>query len=500
MKREKRNSVRRKTLSVMIALVCAIGLLAAGASARRANRAGLNEAGTSAAIGTVKLPVNPAVTITTQPKSATVAVDSTAKFTVVATGSGKLSYQWQTKAPGSSTWKNSTNSTAKKQTLSITVQAGHHGYKFRCIVKDSKGAEKTSGEATLTVKPGIIGQTGDIDPVVGGHLSLRVIAKGKGTLKYQWQMKAPGSSSTWKNSTNATAKQSVFKITAQSGHNGYQFRCVVTDGNGQKNTSSPETITIRDGEINAKNFPDPYLRDLVMMFDKDGSTVLTWDEIEPIKSIGLDHSVCEDMSGIEMFYELYYLECNNSEITSAEQIKKLPKLKLFYCDYNSIGMIDVTKNPELDTLKCELCNLKKLNVTKNPKLEYLQCGSNFLETLNLTRNPKMKYVFCDCNLLKTLNLSNNPKMEWLYAGSNDLIALDVTKAPNLTELHLDDNYVEKLDISRNTELREMSCTLNWIKKLDVSKNTNLHHCEVDVGVEVTGEDEAGIKVIYVIAY
>jgi len=96
----------------------------------------------------------------------------------------------------------------------------------------------------LKVNPKITAQPANRSVQVGNEASFTVAAKGKATLKYQWQTLAPGATE-WKDSTNATAKKATFKITAKAGHNGYKVRCIVTDGNGQKATSSQAKLTVK---------------------------------------------------------------------------------------------------------------------------------------------------------------------------------------------------------------------------------------------------------------
>ena len=104
--------------------------------------------GTTVRSKTVKLTILPA--ITQQPKSTTAAANTTAKFTVKATGAG-LKYQWQYQYPNES-WKNSGYSSAKTATLEVPALAKYNGLKYRCIITDANGATLTSSAVTLTVR------------------------------------------------------------------------------------------------------------------------------------------------------------------------------------------------------------------------------------------------------------------------------------------------------------------------------------------------------------
>ena len=182
--------------------------------------------------------------ITTQPKNTTVTVGSTAKFTIVATGKATLKYQWQSRKDSSSTWTNSSQPGAKTATLNVTTTAGLHGWQFRCIVTDGNGQPTESNPATLTVKPAITKQPANTSVTAGSTAKFTVTATGKAPLKYQWQSRKD-SSSTWANSSQPGAKTATLNVSATKGLNGWQFRCIVTDANGQPTESNPATLTVK---------------------------------------------------------------------------------------------------------------------------------------------------------------------------------------------------------------------------------------------------------------
>ena len=89
--------------------------------------------------------------ITEQPTAKTVTKDTTAKFTVEATGTG-LKYQWQVSTNGGKTWKNCASTSAKKAAFTFTSKTSHNGNYYRCRVKDSGGNTVYSSKVKLTVK------------------------------------------------------------------------------------------------------------------------------------------------------------------------------------------------------------------------------------------------------------------------------------------------------------------------------------------------------------
>src|SRR5437660_7714022 len=116
----------------------------------------------------------------------TVNVGQAAVFTVGASGTGPLSYQWQ-KNTGTG-WAAITGATGASYTTPVTV-AGDSGSSYRVVVNNSVGPAATSGAATLTVNtgPAITAQPANQTVNVGQAAVFTVGASGTGPLSYQWQ-------------------------------------------------------------------------------------------------------------------------------------------------------------------------------------------------------------------------------------------------------------------------------------------------------------------------
>ena len=113
------------------------------------------------------------------------------------------------------------------------------GEPFKQLVTDADGNTVKSNTVTLSMKTPltIITQPGSVSVASGERASVRVVAEGEG-LKYQWYVKAQGTSTFDKSSiTSAT-----YGVTMTSARNGNQVYCVVTDVDG--NTVKSNTVTL----------------------------------------------------------------------------------------------------------------------------------------------------------------------------------------------------------------------------------------------------------------
>src|SRR4029077_5523248 len=101
-----------------------------------------------------------APTITTQPQSQSVTAGGTATFTVVASGTAPLGYQWSKNGAAIA------GATGASYTTPATV-SGDNGSKFTVQVSNAAGSQ-TSNAATLTVNPSATITVGDKNLESGG--------------------------------------------------------------------------------------------------------------------------------------------------------------------------------------------------------------------------------------------------------------------------------------------------------------------------------------------
>jgi hypothetical protein len=166
--------------------------------------------------------------IVSQPADLTVEEGQTALFSVEASGSVPLSYQWQKEGVDISG--------ATDASLSISgVQVSDSG-SYRCVVSNAAGSD-ISNEALLTVTiaaPVVTGHPASQTVTEGDSVSFSVSAQGT-DLSYQWRKDGM-------NISGATAP--VFAIARAGPEDMGEYRCVVSNAGGS-DVSNAATLTVR---------------------------------------------------------------------------------------------------------------------------------------------------------------------------------------------------------------------------------------------------------------
>ena len=172
--------------------------------------------------------------ITSQPTGRTVAVGQTASFSVAASGTAPLSYQWQKNGVAIN------GATSSSYTTPATTSADN-GALFTVVVSNSTG-KVTSSSAKLTVNgaPLITSQPASKTITAGQTATFAVSASGPAPLSYQWR----------KNGTSISGATSASYTTPAetSSDNGAQFSVVVSNTAGSI-TSNSAVLTVNTATL-----------------------------------------------------------------------------------------------------------------------------------------------------------------------------------------------------------------------------------------------------------
>ena len=158
-------------------------------------------------------------------------------------------------------------------------------------------------------------------------------------------------------------------------------------------------------------------------YDKDHNDIFTPTELNSIKTLNMGgwDPTGTSIKGIELFPNLEYLSC---------------------AETNTLAAIDVTNNTKLKYLDTYNCTaLTSLDVSHCPLLEELYCNDCSLTgTLELGNGMSLKEVWCDGNNLTKVNLYA-PQLEVLHCEGNNLTALEVSSCSSLKELYCYGNSI-----------------------------------------------------------
>ena len=167
-----------------------------------------------------------------------------ATFHIDAVGQGDLTYQWQYKLAGESKWRTPAQASAKTTDYVFKLRTSYDNIEVRCIVKDAAGNTCTSDVRKANVFA-ITKQPDHVFAVLGENVTFSVEGIGQ-NLTYQWYSRSLEGS--WTKVTEAGNNTASLTITAQVRNNGYQYRCYVYDGLGNRIKSQAAMLIERNEE------------------------------------------------------------------------------------------------------------------------------------------------------------------------------------------------------------------------------------------------------------
>ena len=197
-------------------------------------------------------------------------------------------------------------------------------------------------------------------------------------------------------------------------------------------------------------------------------------DISGVTSLNLFNKDISDLTGIQDFISLTYLNCNLNQLTSLD-ISQNTNLTYLSCFNNQLTNIDVSNNTALTYLSLTGNQLTSIDVTQNTLLTVFGPSGNQLTSIDISQNTALELFQCSGNQISSLDVSNNTALVELYCSINQLSNLDVSNNTLLTDLACQYNpLLTTLDLSNNLALEGLNCSSNpLLSTLDITNNTNL---------------------------
>lgn len=158
--------------------------------------------------------------------------------------------------------------------------------------------------------------------------------------------------------------------------------------------------------------------------------VLT-NNIKYVDSLNVSNKNIVDITGLEDFKSLTYLNCANNVLTELSLFEN-QYLATLICDHNQITALEFLNNTNLVQVYC--------NDNQLTRLEYLYYSLD------------LNYLECSNNKLTDLFIGNNPNLETLYTANNELPYLDVSGNLKLTKLDANQNQLAKLNVKNGNNI------------------------------------------------
>jgi hypothetical protein len=199
-------------------------------------------------------------------------------------------------------------------------------------------------------------------------------------------------------------------------------------------------------------------------------------EAEAVISLRVNNRGINDLTGIEAFVNLEYLDCSQNSLGTID-ISQNTKLKELNCKFSHLDNLDLLTNVNLEILVCKVNDLLTLNIDTLPNLEILNFSNNYVSNIDTSNNPLLEVLYADENDLTSLDISQNNNLKYLSLQGNQITSLDFINNPFLEILNLIGNQLININLSDNTypNLSSLSCGFNQLTELDVSACTSLEY-------------------------
>lgn len=209
-----------------------------------------------------------------------------------------------------------------------------------------------------------------------------------------------------------------------------------------------------------------------MIVDTNGDGEIQVSEALQVYELKIDNFEITDLTGIEYFTNVIYLDCGLNSLTSMN-ISTLSNLISLTCFYNQLTSLNVSGLSALEQIHCSDNLISSLTFSQNDNLMYLNCTKNSLSSIDVSSLTNLEILYCGVNSLTNLDITNLTNLHTLDCSSNSLTSLNVSTLTDLASLHFHNNNISSIDLSPLVNLTHLNCNNNGITSLNINPSANL---------------------------
>ncbi|CAL2079098.1 exported hypothetical protein [Tenacibaculum sp. 190524A02b] len=164
--------------------------------------------------------------------------------------------------------------------------------------------------------------------------------------------------------------------------------------------------------------------------------------INSLTNLTLRTKEIKNLTGIEAFKALEYIDVANNELTNLDVSQNLNLISITAYN-NKITSIDVSKNLALINLHLAINQLTTIDITKNINIKTLFLFENKLTSLDVSKQLGLTQLSAYQNQLTAIDLTVNTALISVYLQSNKLVSLTIKNGNNTKivkdKFHVNDN-------------------------------------------------------------
>ncbi|MBF6608389.1 MAG: T9SS type A sorting domain-containing protein [Flavobacterium sp.] len=244
-------------------------------------------------------------------------------------------------------------------------------------------------------------------------------------------------------------------------------------------------LLIITGIANAQtvNIPDPNFKAalLAQSVDTNGDGEIQVSEAVAKIGLNVSNSNIVNLTGIEAFVNLEFLNCSANEIITLD-LTALTNLQSFYGMNNPLTSLNITGLESLSSADIDHCALASIDLTGCTVLDDLDLSYNQLTFLDVSPAINLTSLTVSFNFnLQTLTLAGATNLSVMHATNTSLSSFDLSGSSSLTLLDLSWNTLGAVDVSNCGSLNTLiiNGSGSVLESLNVSGCTSLELLEVN---------------------